>query len=477
MTTPKNIIVAFLAFFLPAATFSQTTRQDIHLSLNISGGSAAYVTLLRNDSSYGRTLLRLPLAQKDTVIEKEIQHTSAPVMLVNQNQQITYYTLFPGESIEVYIKGDLFTVKAKNDESRTAELAFSAALRADGQDLDLLSNKITKELFSKGDTYTLPFDRAIRKAYHEQVSFLEAYIMAHPVSRRFETYTRQILYYNFIENLLTPVYNTRYAGKPLPDGYVDSMLALKTILNDTALLQNSFGRPTLEFYNMFLCREKTEGLTADSLNGVLYQSALAHFEKPLADYLTYNIMRKAARESREWFLTQSATFARDCDNPVFTSIIGHLRADFAGEAQLDPRAFNLLDSEGRAFTLNDLLKAAGDSVVYIDFWASWCGPCVAEMPKSEKLSEAFAAKKIRFVYLSIDATKKDWLQGMTTQKHLNAANSFLVVNGPNSALSKYLRLETIPRYVIYKNSQLLASNAPRPSDARVKRTLEKWLAK
>jgi len=62
MRTPIIIFTLFLAFFLPVAAFSQTTSQTIHVAINISGGSAAYLSLLRNDSSYSTISLRLPLA-------------------------------------------------------------------------------------------------------------------------------------------------------------------------------------------------------------------------------------------------------------------------------------------------------------------------------------------------------------------------------------------------------------------------------
>jgi thiol-disulfide isomerase/thioredoxin len=45
----------------------------------------------------------------------------------------------------------------------------------------------------------------------------------------------------------------------------------------------------------------------------------------------------------------------------------------------------------------------GDSTIIINFWASWCMPCRAEMPYFEQLRQEFASKKVKIVLATIDA--------------------------------------------------------------------------
>lgn len=52
--------------------------------------------------------------------------------------------------------------------------------------------------------------------------------------------------------------------------------------------------------------------------------------------------------------------------------------------------------------LESLLLEKCDSITVMNFWATWCKPCVAELPYFEKLRKEMAGSKVRFVYVSLD---------------------------------------------------------------------------
>jgi thiol-disulfide isomerase/thioredoxin len=60
--------------------------------------------------------------------------------------------------------------------------------------------------------------------------------------------------------------------------------------------------------------------------------------------------------------------------------------------------FTLTDLNGKKFSLSEFKG----KVVFLEFWATWCGPCIISMPNVEKLSEEFKGKKIEFLSLSLD---------------------------------------------------------------------------
>lgn len=61
-------------------------------------------------------------------------------------------------------------------------------------------------------------------------------------------------------------------------------------------------------------------------------------------------------------------------------------------------AFTFQDAEGRDLTLKDF---AGQ-VVLLDFWASWCAPCVAEIPALDRLQRKYGPRGLAVVAVSID---------------------------------------------------------------------------
>jgi len=51
------------------------------------------------------------------------------------------------------------------------------------------------------------------------------------------------------------------------------------------------------------------------------------------------------------------------------------------------------------------LQASGDTTYVINFWATWCRPCIAEMPYFEKLIKAYEGKPVKVLLVSMDFPK------------------------------------------------------------------------
>ena len=63
-----------------------------------------------------------------------------------------------------------------------------------------------------------------------------------------------------------------------------------------------------------------------------------------------------------------------------------------------PHSLPLVTLDGKRFNLSDLQG----KVVFVNLWASWCPPCVAEMPGIHSLYKKMDPKKVAFVMLSLD---------------------------------------------------------------------------
>lgn len=68
--------------------------------------------------------------------------------------------------------------------------------------------------------------------------------------------------------------------------------------------------------------------------------------------------------------------------------------------------FSLKNLDGEKVSLSDVLLQ--NDTVLIDFWASWCEPCVANFPKYKELRDTYGPEGFEIVAVSIDREREDW---------------------------------------------------------------------
>jgi thiol-disulfide isomerase/thioredoxin len=135
----------------------------------------------------------------------------------------------------------------------------------------------------------------------------------------------------------------------------------------------------------------------------------------------------------------------------------------------------LVNSKSENLPLKLFLNKHKGKLIYVDFWASWCAPCIEEIPSSHKLQDAYKDKNVVFLYISTDSDKIKW-EKTNVKYGLVNGNSFLALNYPQADFYQELELKTIPRYVLYnKNGELVHKNAPRPSSKEIKMLFDTYL--
>ncbi|WP_313805725.1 TlpA disulfide reductase family protein [Flavobacterium sp.] len=114
------------------------------------------------------------------------------------------------------------------------------------------------------------------------------------------------------------------------------------------------------------------------------------------------------------------------------------------------------------------LESLKGKYVYIDVWATWCGPCRREIPSLQKIEEQYHGKNIEFVSMSIDA-KKDYekWRKFVDEKKLGGIQLF-ADNDWNSKFVTDYAIEGIPRFILVDpNGNIVSADAPRPSDPKL----------
>lgn len=84
------------------------------------------------------------------------------------------------------------------------------------------------------------------------------------------------------------------------------------------------------------------------------------------------------------------------------------------------------------------MASAKDTVFIINFWATWCAPCVAELPEFNALQQRYAGKPVKIIMVSLDF-KEDYpmkLAGFVQRKRLQPEVVWLTDTDPNVFIPK-----------------------------------------
>lgn len=121
--------------------------------------------------------------------------------------------------------------------------------------------------------------------------------------------------------------------------------------------------------------------------------------------------------------------------------------------------FKYKDINGKEVSLDDLKG----NVVYIDVWATWCGPCREEIPHLQQLEKMFEGTKIKFVSISTDQNKEAW-EKMVKEEKLGGIQLHI---GGDEGFTKAFRINGIPRFIFLdQEGRIIEANMTRPSDEK-----------
>lgn len=130
--------------------------------------------------------------------------------------------------------------------------------------------------------------------------------------------------------------------------------------------------------------------------------------------------------------------------------------------------FSFSNIDGKTVSLKNLRG----KYVYIDVWATWCGPCKAQIPALQKLEKEMEGKKIVFVSISCDDNKKMWEEYVKKEK---LGGVQLIMEGEKAEeFSRFFEIEMIPRFILLdKKGKIVNAKMGRPSVAGTKDELMK----
>lgn len=231
---------------------------------------------------------------------------------------------------------------------------------------------------------------------------------------------------------------------------------------------------------------KSYNCSEDKENPDIVQAGIAFMDE-CSKEITFQASKKIiARNLAENVFTE----LKDIDDQKYYGFLDHLKAFVPEETELVEKYSGIYEAfkattKGNPLPDTQLFTADGSSlqlsslfgkVLYIDVWATWCGPCRGEIPYLAKLVEHYKGNEnIMILSVSVDRDREDWFNMITEEKPAWA--QYWLDESGHKDFGEKMNIRFIPRFIIVdRNGVIYDGDAARPSDEKITEILDQAIA-
>ena len=329
----------------------------------------------------------------------------------------------------------------------------------------------------------------LNKRYVERIYFIDYYRIPNRefrekldrvMGKREEALREDVLNPRFVEQerkRLRYVKNNHLASAVVYGEVKDGKLDLsedtyaelqKAVIEDSASWKIPEYRESMDRVMLALAKmKKLEGSFYDISLEVLHGTISTFKDERLIEYIVNkNVMAYMKALSVGTTGEMDSIFRKWVHQPILVEAYDNLcRANRKLEKGQPAVSFTFPDINGKEVSLSDFKG----KYVYVDLWATWCGPCNAEIPSLKKLEEEFQGRNIYFVSISCDKSQDEWEKFVRErqmggiQLHMRGNNKYMEELGNNG----------IPRFLLIdREGNFIDANMSRPSDPRTLKILQ-----
>lgn len=134
-----------------------------------------------------------------------------------------------------------------------------------------------------------------------------------------------------------------------------------------------------------------------------------------------------------------------------------------------------LDDSSAKSIMDSILATNKGKIIYIDCWADYCGPCLAEMPNSKSLEEKMKGKNVAFVYVCLNSKEQQW-KALIDRFQLGGQHYYLD-KLQSEEWEKALNITGVPYYFLINKNGIIVENGsylrPNVAEGKIEELLNK----
>lgn len=378
-----------------------------------------------------RLISKIPCKGSDLVYKAEIDSATVAKILVKGKEQSYLTILSPNKNIHIQLSADSIPYTDSLGDSLLNYLWKSNNQFVGQNSKTIFTSQQPDAIIKIFDAFKL--DRArIINSFSDRLSKTEKDILLYQNDARIHSF---LFYYGKVINHLSaehPFYdfvkkmdnNTKWA-KTLP----------QTLINKHEMeYKVKYGR--LKSIDSFIDYISTQTqnqdllhfLKAIYLNEIITSPSYWEEHQDLFDIEVIKNVLEKEKENPYYELIQEST------DSFFSSQKGVKAYDFTAE-RLDGSKVKLSDLKGK--------------IVFIDSWASWCGPCIKHRPKVLEMAKKYQNDPlVEVLMISVDSNKESWKKILSRRDELNQPNDLIILDGMNSKYGESFNIRAIPKYML-----------------------------